>query len=376
MKILITYAYAGIGHKKAAEGVRDALSDFSEIELITVDVLDYTNPCFKFLYPRLYLFLINKLPSLWGFLYYLVDLSVVDKLLAPARRFFHKLHAKKFIKFVVEKNPDVAICTHFLPAEVISGLKRKNIFKGRLITVITDFLPHTFWLARDSDYFIAAIERTKKDLLRRHIQEERIKVLGIPCEPKFSISKGRQGLIKELGIEDGFFNLLIMGGGFGTGPAREIVHSIYTMESRIKDRVQAIVICGKNKKLFGELNKIKRDLGVKVCVFGYMNNIDEFMEASDCIITKSGGLTISESLSKKLPMIITQPIPGQETRNCKLLTGYGTAVRADTVRKVMDYVRDFIGFPEKIIGMKARINLLSYPNAARDIARFVVHGEK
>ena len=163
-----------------------------------------------------------------------------------------------------------------------------------------------------------------------------------------------------------------MGGGFGTGPVQEIVRSIYSAEFRVRDKLQAIVICGKNKKLFEVLNKIKRDLGARLCVFGYMDNIDEFMEVGDCIITKSGGLTVSEALSKKLPMIIIQPIPGQETRNCRLLTGYGTAVRANTVTEAMDYVKDFMLSPEKIIGMKARINLLSYPDAARDIARFIL----
>jgi len=372
MKILIVYAYAGVGHKKAAEALRDALSEFKQVELTTLDVLDYTNACFKFSYPRVYLFLINRLPTLWGLLYYFLDLAVVDRVLAPLRRFFHGLHAKRFARFVLEENPDVVICTHFIPAEIVSGLKRKDIFKGRLVTVITDFLPHTFWLARNSDYFIAAIERTKKDLVRRDIEEERIKALGIPCEPKFGISKDRHGLLKKLGLEDGFFNLLIMGGGFGTGPVEEIVRSIYSAGPRIKEKMQVIVICGKNKKLFESLNKIKRDLGARLCIFAYMNNIDEFMEVSDCIITKSGGLTVSEALSKKLPMIIIQPIPGQETRNCKLLTGYGTAVRADSVAQARDYVKDFMLSPERIIGMKARINLLSYPNAARDIAAFIL----
>lgn len=374
MKILITYACAGIGHKKAAEAIQNALSNFNEIEVTPIDVLDYTNAFLKFLYPRVYLFLINRTPLLWGLLYYFSDSRLVDRFLAPVRKFSQNLHAKNFIKFVLEEKPDVIVCTHFLPSEIISGLKRKNIFKGKLITVVTDFLVHSFWIIEDSDYFIAAIERTKKDLVRRGIKEERIEVLGIPCDPIFSISKGREDLIKKLGMEQDFFNLLIMSGGFGTGPIREIISSIRSLEPEIRNRIQLIVICGKNKSLFEELNRLKLDLEIRLYVFGYMNNIDEFMEVSDCIITKSGGLTISESLSKKLPMIIIQPIPGQETRNCKVLTDFGTAVRANTVGQARDFIRDFIIFPEKTIGMKARINLLSYPDAAKNIARFIVEG--
>ncbi|MBU1852548.1 MAG: glycosyltransferase [Candidatus Omnitrophica bacterium] len=376
MKILLTYAYAGVGHKKAAEAVKNALLTYNDrLDLRIVDILDYTNPVFKFLYPRMYLFLINRTPLLWGFFYYLFDLRLVDKIVAPLRSFFHSLQAKRFIRFVLEEDPDVIISTHFFSSEVVSTLKRKKIFKGSLLTIITDFLPHYFWMARESDTFIVAIERTKNDLIKRGIEEEKIKVLGIPCDPVFTISKDAGSLIEKLGLRKGFFNLLIMGGGFGTGPIEEIAAALCNMKPEIRDKIQLIVICGKNKNLFEKLDRKKLDLKVKLCVFGYMSNIDEFMEVSDCIITKSGGLTVSEALSKKLPMIIIQPILGQEMRNCKILTGYGTAVRANKVGEIKDYIRDFIVYPEKICGMKARINLLSYPNAAKDIAEFVAKGK-
>ena len=372
MKILIAHAYAGIGHKKAAEAIGKALLD-SGAQVEVVDTLDYTNSFFKFSYPRVYLFLINRAPFLWGCLYYFFDFRLADFFCAPVRRFFHVLQAARFIRFVIEKKPDVIVCTHFLPAEVVSALKKKNLFNGKLITVITDFLPHSFWLALRSDYFIGAIEKTKRGLMRRGIEEERIKILGIPADPVFSISKGRKSLIEKLGLKEDYFNLLIMGGGFGTGPVKEIVNTLSDLGSGIKNGLQIIVICGKNKALFEDLNKIGASSEIKMRVFGYMNNVDEFMEASDLIITKSGGLTVSESLSKKLPMIIIQPIPGQETGNCKILEGYGVAVRANTVGQVVDHVKRFLSAPEKIIGMKARINLLAYPDAAKDIADLAVN---
>ncbi|MFH1853838.1 MAG: glycosyltransferase [Candidatus Omnitrophota bacterium] len=374
MKILIAHAYAGIGHKKAAEAVHNALSGLSGIDVQTVDTLDYTNAFFKFSYPRVYLFLINKAPLLWACLYYLSDFRPVDFFCAPLRRFFHNTEARRFVEFVLEEKPDVVLCTHFMPAEIISGLKKKDIFKGKLVTLVTDFLPHSFWMALGSDYFIAAIERTKKELMRRGINAEKIKVMGIPCDPVFSISKGRSEMIKKLGIKEGLFNLLIMGGGFGTGPVKETVYALSLEEEKIKKAIQVIVICGKNEKLYEELNSYRGALGMQLSAFGYMNNVDEFMETSDCIITKSGGLTISEALSKKLPMIIIQPIPGQETRNCRVLTGYGTAVRANNVKQVLANVRDFINYPERIIGMKTRSSLLSYPGSAKDIANFISGG--
>ena len=371
MKILIAHAYAGIGHKKAAEAVDRALKDLKGTDVTIVDVLDYSNPFCKFSYPRFYLFLINRVSFLWGLSYYFFDLRFIGSLFRPLRIFLHGINARRFKQLVIDKKPDVVVCAHFFPSDVISSLKRKGVFKGKLITLITDLMPHSFWMTKDSDYFIGAIERTKKDLLRRGIGEKRIKVLGIPCDPVFSISKDKKSLLRQSGLKEDFFNILIMSGGFGTGPIKGIIKSLCMLEPKLRDKLQLIVICGKNKKLLDELNGLRQNLKIKLHVFGYVNNVDEFMEASDCIVTKSGGLTTSEALSKKLPMIIIRPIPGQETRNCKILTGYGTAVRADKVSQARDCVKDFLEFPEKISSMKTRINFLSYPNAAKDIAKFI-----
>jgi len=371
MRILITYAYAGVGHKKAALAIEKALSGHSGVEVKNVDILDYSNEFFKASYPGVYLFLINKMPTFWGLFYYLLDSRPVDFFMAPLRRFIHRLNCKKFIEFIKAENPDVVVSTHFMPSEIVSGLKDRGEFKGKLVNVVTDFIAHSFWMARSSDYFIGAIQRTRKDLLSRGVPEEKIRIMGIPCDPVFSISKGRENLINKLGIEPGFFNVLIMSGGFGTGPIKEIVAEINNLEPDTRDKMQLISICGKNELLFHELSKMAQSLKVRLNAFGYMNNVDEFMEVSDIIVTKPGGLTISEALTKTLPMIIVQPILGQETRNCNILTGYGTAVKARNTKEVCGYIEEFAASPERMIGTRTRIKLLQYPDAAKNIADFV-----
>lgn len=374
MKILITYAYAGVGHKKAAMAIEKALGQMNNpgLEVKNIDVLDYTNDFFKVSYPNVYLFMINKTPTFWGLFYYLLDIRLVDFFMAPLRRFLHRLNSKKFIEFIKSEKPDVVVSTHFLPSEIVSGLKDRGEFKGKLVNVVTDFISHSFWMARSSDYFIGAIQKTKNDLLSRGIPEAKIKIFGIPCDPVFSISKGRESLVKQLGIEPGLFNVLIMSGGFGTGPMKEIIAEINDMSPDIRNKMQLIAICGKNEALFQELNKMAAGLKVKVKPFGYVNNVDEFMEVSDIIVTKPGGLTISEALSKTLPMIIVQPILGQETRNCDILTGYGTAVKAGNTKEVCGHIKEFAASPERMIGTRTRIKLLRYPDAAKNIAEFVV----
>ncbi|MDO8602308.1 MAG: glycosyltransferase [Candidatus Omnitrophota bacterium] len=373
MRILITYAYAGVGHKKAALAIEKALVQSGDpgLEVKNIDILDYTNDFFKASYTGVYLFLINKTPTLWGLFYYLLDARPVDFFMAPVRRFIHRLNCKKFIELVRSENPDVVVSTHFMPSEIVSGLKERGEFRGKLVNVVTDFISHSFWMARSSDYFIGAIQRTKKDLLSRAVPEEKIRIMGIPCDPVFSVSKGRENLTKQLGIEPGFFNVLIMSGGFGTGPMEEIVAEISNLDPETRGKLQLIAICGKNEFLLHKLNKAAQGLGVKLKTFGYMNNVDEFMEVSDIIVTKPGGLTISEALSKTLPMIIVQPILGQETRNCNILTGYGTAVRARNTQEACGYIEEFVSSPERMIGVRTRIKLLRYPDAAKNIVEFV-----
>jgi len=372
MKILITYAYAGVGHKKAAMAIEKALAGYKGIEVKNVDFLDYTNSFFKASYPNVYLFLINRTPTLWGLFYYLLDCRAVDFFMAPVRRFLHRVNSRKFIEFVRSEKPDVVVSTHFVPSEIVSGLKDKGEFAGKLVTVVTDFIGHSFWMARSSDYFIGAIQRTKNDLLKRGVPEEKIKIMGIPCDPVFGVSKGKESLMKQLGIEPGFFNALIMSGGFGTGPMIEIAAEMNGMDPEIRDKMQLIAICGKNDALFRELSGMSKNLKIRLKVFGYMNNVDEFMEISDIIVTKPGGLTISEALSKTLPMVIVKPILGQETRNCKILEGYGTAVKANNIKEVCGFIKEFAVYPERLIGTRTRIKLLRYPDAARDIANFTL----
>lgn len=344
----------------------------SGYDIKNVDILDYTNAFFKFSYPTVYLFLINRTPFLWGVLYYLLDIPIVDLFVTPLRRFLHNLNSKKFIDFICGYNPDIVISTHFLPSDIISSLKRKKQFSGKLITVITDLLPHCFWLAWYSDYFTAGIEKTKKELLRRGIREDKIKVLGIPCDPVFAVSDEKETVLKKLGLELNYFNILIMSGGFGTGPIREIVDNASMLRPDIKEKIQIIVICGRNENLVKALNKRAEKLRLRARIFGYMDNVNEFMSVSDLIITKPGGLTISEALSKNLPMIIVQPIPGQESRNCKILEGYGAAVKVNKIKEVNSYIEEFLTKPEKIFGMKTRIMLLAYPDSAEKIAEFAL----
>jgi len=361
-KILIVYASAGAGHQCVAESVYEALEK-KGVEL--VDVLNFTPLLFRKLYPASYLFLAQYLPSVWGFLYNISDKSAFLRLPKKTRRFFNKINTAKFEKYLLETKPETVIATHCLPSEIVSHLKGRSRFSGRLITVITDFAIHSFLVLQEVDLFIVALESTRKELSGKGIAKERIKPLGIPIKPKFSVSHARSALLEKLGLEDNLFTILVASGGFGVGPFKQLIMVL----EKLTRPVQVIIVCGQNKRLFKQLKH--RVFKKAVRVYGFVENMDELMEVSHLIIGKAGGVTMAESLAKKLPSILISPIPGQETGNCDILEKAGCAVKVSGINKVKNLIEHLIDSPEELVKMKEQIEKTARPDSAARLAKLV-----
>lgn len=369
MKALIVYAKAGAGHKRAAEAVFSAFKRRGEDKDVTlIDCLDYTNRWFKNLYPGFYIFLVRFLSPVWAAVYYSLENRLFYSLIRPLRRINNHLVSQRFVAYLKRERPKVVISTQFFASEVVAALKRKKQLDATLISVVTDFGAHTFWESVDVDIFIVASEDTKQDLLLRNIPEEKIKVLGIPIEPPLRQFNQLQ-LREEFRLNSSLFTVLIVGGGFGVGPIKELVYNLDGLSDQIRNRVQLVVVCSRNKKLYGEIKNIAAKLKVSSNVFGFVPDLYKMMNATDVIISKPGGLTTSEALAAGLPMIIISPIPGQESKNCDLLVKNGAAVRIDRPGEVKQAIEELIGAPDKLAKMRQNCLALSRPNSADDIAQ-------
>lgn len=369
MKALIVYAKAGAGHKRAAEAVFSAFKRRGEDKDVgIVDCLEYTNSWFKYLYPNVYIFLVRFLSPIWAIIYYSLDKRSVYSLIRPFRRINNHLVTQRFTKYLKTERPKVVISTQFFASEVVAALKKKQELDTTLISVITDFGAHTFWESEDVDFFIVASEDTKGDLLLRHIPEEKIKVLGIPVEPPLLEEFNQAQLRDQLGLERSLFTVLIVGGGFGVGPIRELVYSLDGLSDEMRDRVQLVVVCSQNKKLYGEMKGIAPKLKINTMIFGFVPDLYKMMKASEVIISKSGGLTTAEALASGLPMIIISPIPGQESKNCDLLVKNGAAMRIARPVEVKEVIEKLINTPDKLEKMRQNCLSLSRPDSADDIA--------
>ena len=362
MKIIVTYASAGSGHFSAAQAVYNHFKEKNpRLEIELIDVMAYSNRLFRFIYISGYVFLVRYLPILWA-----IGFSITcAKFMQPIIRwvFFPMtmLNTKRFTKLLIQESPDVIISTHFLASEIAAFLKRNKKINSKIVTVITDFGVHPFWIQEGTDIYTAASDITRAKLVSKGISEEKIKVIGIPVHAGFSKKSEKSELFGKLNIEENKFTVLVLTGSFGIGPLEKIVEMLH------RD-AQVLVVCARNKKL---LLKLKNKNYPQVRVFGFVDEIYDFMSISDIVITKPGGLTVSELLVMELAPIFISAIPGQETENVKALRIYGIGSLVKNASDVRDEVLDYKLNPEKLKRVKENIRLIRKLNTLEDLYNVV-----
>ncbi|MFA6321768.1 MAG: glycosyltransferase [Candidatus Omnitrophota bacterium] len=369
-KILVLYATAGIGHKKASMAVKAAFDELklNDVQVTLADALDYTNNFFKWSYLKAYLLMVNKLPTIWGLSYYFTDNFYANLVVSKLRRLNNWLNSGKLAKYLIDEKPDVVISTHFFASEVISDLKETGKIDCKLITVVTDYRLHSWWVADKTDMYVVAGQDTYDDLIKWKVPPEKIKLLGIPIEPVFTKNMDRAKILQAAGLRDGVFTVLVIGGGFGVGPIEDIIKAVGSSANPL----QIITVCGHNEELVKKLEALKSKLKASIKVFGFVNNVYEYMSVADVLISKSGGITVSESLAKELPLIIIAPIIGQETRNSDYLMNHGAAVKIGKAADVKEVVEYLSVHPERMAAMKEAIRKIKKPMACYDVAKLAM----
>lgn len=371
-KVLIAYASAGAGHAKAAYAIEGALNEInrSDIEVKVINTLDYSTSFLKKSYPSIYLFLVNRIPTLWGLGYYLFDTRIVYRaFIAPARRIHNFLNCGRLVDFLKQYNPDIILNTHFLGTEIMADMRRRGMLKDtKIISVVTDYFMHSFWVDKDIDYYCVAQNESKEHLIKRGIPSEKIRAFGIPIDKVFTVKKGKKELCDRLNIGKDFRTALIGSGGFGVGPIKELVKELST----IKDNLQLLVVCGKNPRLYEEISELAKSLQMPVKAYEFVDNMDELMEIADIMVTKSGGMTSSEAMAKDLPMVITSAIPGQEARNCRYLVKSGAAIQTSGVGKAKEAIGDILSSETKIEEFKKKIKSIKKPSSSHNISQFAI----
>ncbi len=359
MRVLIVYASSGAGHKRAAEAIYDYLKvNRKDLSLKMVDVLDRTNALFRFDYTVGYSLLVKYAVSLWKFAFWLTEFKLFRFLSSPIATFVNNINSIGFIRYLIRKDPDFIITTHFLPADIAALLKRHKKIKSKLITVITDFGVHPYWVAKGTDLYVAASEFTKKRLIKEGVQPERIRVFGLPFHQRFLKEFNRKALAEKIGINPDKFTVMLMTGSFGIGPLRQIA-------KLLSFKAQVLVVCASNKKLE---RKLRKDNFANVKVFGFVDNTEELMAVCDCIVTKAGGSTIAEVINMDLIPIFISVIPGQESENVKALKEIGVGFLPKNLKELREIVLMLKNSPDKLEVMKEKLEELKRPLSCQEIS--------
>jgi len=367
-RILIAHVTAGAGHQRAAEAIGKAFNNlYPDANVKLVDTLDYINTVYKKVYSSTYLALVKHTPRLWGYIYDRYD-NEGERLDSKLRQSLETLQAGDFRDFLDDFSPDVVICTHFLPMELISRWKKKRKSSLPLYAVVTDFALHTYWIVEEVNAYFVANDEIQRELQTRGAKVKDIYQTGIPVDPVFAALPLQHELRDKLGLARDLPTVLIMGGGYGVGDLVGLVRSF----REVSLKMQLMVVCGRNETLFQELNQVATTLSIPYKIFGFVNNVHELMRASDIMVTKPGGLSSSEALAANCPMMIINPIPGQEQRNSDYLLENGAATILHNISDGAYYVEKLLKDQDKLAYMIQQTRKLGHKNAAMDIAKAVM----
>ena len=365
MKIFIVHASAGAGHTKAAEAVYNCFKEkYKDVEVKLVDILSETNCLFRFNYTWGYSYLVKHFPWLWHIAFWITANKALRFITRPIAKITNRINTNKFVRDLIRENPDFVISTHFLSSEISVYLKQAKKIKSKVITIITDFQVHPFWISEGTDIYVVASDFTKKILLTEKVPEEKIREFGIPIDAKFTKKYDKALLCDKLKVSVNKFTLLIVTGSFGIGPIEEIVERLY-------NDVQVLVVCARNKELFSRLENKNYP---NVRAFGFIDNVHELMFVADAIITKPGGLSTSELLAMSLAPVFIAAIPGQEKGNLEAIKSYGIGIEAHNADEAAKIILDYKSHPDELDKIKIRINNIKKPFAAEELCDAICKG--
>ena len=369
-KIVILSVSAGAGHVRAAQALQAAAEKYySGVETIHIDLMELVPKLFKTVYADTYIKVVERHPAFWGYLYDKSDHEKVDSALSRLRIAVERLNTQKLKKVLAEINPDHVICTHFLPAQLLSGKIARGSFNKPVWVQVTDFDVHALWIQPHISGYFAASEEVAWRMAERGIPPERIRTTGIPIMPTFGEPHDRGTCAAEFGLDPSKTTLLMMSGGAGVGGIEILAERLLGLEGDF----QLVALAGKNETLLAELQRIAARHPGRLFPMGFTRVIERIMAASDLAITKPGGLTTSECLAVGLPMIVVSPIPGQEERNADFLLENGAALKACDAGTLAWRVDRLLREPERMAAMRLNALKLGRPDAARDVLAVVLN---
>lgn len=364
MRVLILSVPAGGGHMQTAKALNEYLSKQENTECEILDIAENVNDLAVTLLSEGYILTSTYMQTGYRFVYNQMD-KRTKKSFTPSSQMLYQIYGKQLIEYISNFKPDIIVSTHVFATVVLNIHAKKHKFGAKIVSIVTDFTVHPIWEQTSSDYYIIASENLTLEALKKLGTADNVLPLGIPIKEEFSKKMSSKDAKTLLGLKDKFTVLIMMGSMGYTDASIDIVKQL----DKLDDDLQIVVVCGKNTTLKKKLSRKKTTKDM--IVHGFCDNIPVLMDACDCIITKPGGLTTSEAMAKNIPIILVNPIPGQEERNMEFLQNNGVAMSLSaefTADKAVYQLIRNADIKEHLID---NIKRLAKPNSTRNLVEFL-----
>lgn len=370
---MIFYGSYGGGHLSAARSIKEYIeTNYIDTQIQMVDCMEYINKVINKVTTTAYSEVAKKAPWAWGHIYKKAEKGVIAKISTDS----NKLMAYKLNKLLQEFAPDYVISTHPFSSQMCAYLKKKNKIDFKLATVMTDYAPHEQWLLypEEVDYFFVAHNGMRDELIDKGISSAKVYATGIPLSNRFLEHYNKKETLEEFGLKQRQKTILFFAGGeFGLGK-NTTLEILKTLAENFHN-IQIVAIAGKNKNMKEKFEEVveNTDRHDSIKILEYTNKVPELMSISDLVITKPGGLTTTESLASGLPIIVINPIPGQEEENAEFLEQNGVAIWIKKDDNINEILENLFNSPDKMLDMKIKARLLAKKNSTQDICKIILN---
>jgi processive 1,2-diacylglycerol beta-glucosyltransferase len=369
-RILILHASLGAGHLNAAKALAAAFQQFHSVEVQIEDTLAYANSLYRGAITQAYKQLSEKIPLLYKAFYEGSDISDLDKSL-DSNLVWAKLERpffKELGQLVRAFDPDVIVCVQQIPSRLLQLLEQDDQTSKPQYVVVTDVIAHSTWINYGVAGYFLPNSLSRNLLIQRGLNPDVLHVTGIPVKLEIIQPKTREETRSHLNLPQNDPVISLFGGGLNPRRVRSMVMDL--LESPMP--MMLVVAAGRNEKLEEALEDLTEGTHVKLRKVGTIDYVDDLVVASDLIITKAGGLITSEILARGTPMIIVDPIPGQEEQNADVIAAAGAGVQLRLLEMVAPAVQYLLRHPERLAEMRQAGLELGHPRAALNIAEHIL----
>jgi processive 1,2-diacylglycerol beta-glucosyltransferase len=331
-KILILYASYGDGHIQVSRALQEQFENADSCEAMLIDLFAEAYPLLNALTKYIYIKSYTLFPKLYGWSYYSTREMRNDTLFTT---WFHSWGMSKLREIIQREQPDAVVNT--FPMLAMPELRKKTGISMPIFNVMTDFVLHWRWLHPFVDKYYVATDDLKTQLVRTGLPEHRIEAAGIPLKRSFQLLDRTPALYEQYGLDPGKQTLLVMAGSYGVLQGlREMCGTLAALPG-----IQLIVVCGKNETLYATMRETAAS-SPNIRLFGFVKEMNELMSISDTMVTKPGGITLTESIQCGLPVVLFRPVPGQERDNAEYLASKGAAFIANDDDTLMRRIRGLL----------------------------------